>query len=94
MPRGSMSPPTEFSNAVTDEINELRRVGNVTQEDIAGAIGKHQSYVSCRVNRVGLWTLNDIDLLSPLFGMTPCELLIGAERRQKEQHEAPTATTK
>lgn len=81
MPKGSMSAPSPFSRAIAEEISAQRQRHEVTQEEIAEAIGKSQTYISDRVRSGYLWTTNDLDAMSPLFGMSAFDLVALAEAR-------------
>ncbi|RYP97885.1 hypothetical protein PG102015_0142 [Bifidobacterium pseudolongum subsp. globosum] len=60
---------TPFSLTVAETIKGRMVKTGITQTELAGAIGRSQSYVALRVIGRASWTLNDIDKIAKHFGM-------------------------
>lgn len=76
--KGAAGPPSPFTLAVAALVDTLRGELDVTQEEIAEAIGKTQPYVSARVRLELPWSSNDFDGLAEIFGMDPFEFVARA----------------
>lgn len=61
MPSGAQPKPGPFATAVSDEIRHLLTDRRVSGAQLAGMIGKSQSYVSKRLRNLASFTANDCE---------------------------------
>ena len=67
----------EYARAVRAAVEEAGLSGS----GVARHIGRAQSYVSVRLQGRKAWTLDELDDIAHLLGITPEELLDRAKRR-------------
>ncbi len=68
MPSGKEPDPGYFARAISDEIRMAMTRHRVSGTQLAGMIGRSQSYVSKRLNYGAAFTANDVELISEVLG--------------------------
>lgn len=65
-----------FATAVAAAVRTAAREAGVTQVEMARVLGRAQSYVSVRWSGRKAWTLDELDVIAPLVGVTSALALI------------------
>lgn len=63
---------------VSDYMLDTMRARGVTQEKMAAATGRAQSYIANHLHGRGSWGLGDLERLAPLFGAASVTTLLSA----------------
>lgn len=81
-----------LSAALAEDIRALMARKRLSQGDIAGAIGRSQSYVSRRLSGEGSFDVSDLGGIAKLLGENPGTILSGAWTQihgQSNIHQLP-----
>lgn len=90
------------NDQIRQNLRELMDWRQMTQADLAEALGVSQPWVSKRLSGITPFQIEDLDAIGKVFGLTPAELLqpgygqwdrrlgserrSGAERRRSKRH--------
>jgi transcriptional regulator with XRE-family HTH domain len=72
-----VQPTSLLHQQVASNIRAERARSNISQARMAEVLGIAQQNVSAKLRGVRAFTLDEIGILAPLFGMTPAELIAG-----------------
>lgn len=92
MPSGKEPEPGHFARAVSGEIRLAMTRSRVNGTQLAGMIGRSQSYVSKRLNNGAAFTANDIELICDVLGedlFNLCRSAVMASRQAKGKQPGP-----
>lgn len=83
VPKGSEPEPGAFAVAVSLEVSHLLTDRRTSGAQLAGMIGRSQSYMSKRLRGESSFTVNDLDTICRVLNKDLLELLAGAIRRTR-----------
>ena len=85
VPKGSEPEPGAFAVAVSREVNLLLTERSTSGAQLAGMIGRSQSYMSKRLRGESSFTANDIETICRVLNMDLLELLTAAVARVRSR---------
>jgi transcriptional regulator with XRE-family HTH domain len=83
MPAGKEPKPGAFARAVSDEIRHAMTNHRVSGAQLAGMIGRSQSYVSTRLRNVQSFSANDVETICKALDEDLLKMLTAAVRRMR-----------
>lgn len=87
MPAGKEPEPGVFARAVSHEVRHLLTDRRVSGAQMAGMIGRSQSYVSKRLRGESSFTANDVESICRALNKDLLELLTAAVRRMRQSRD-------
>jgi len=85
MPAGKEPQPGPFAVAVSIEVRHLLTDRMVSGNQLAGLIGRSQSYMSKRLRGESSFTANDVEAICRVLNQDLLELLTAAIKRMRSQ---------
>lgn len=83
VPKGSEPEPGAFAAAVSYEVRHLMTDRRVSGAQLAGMIGRSQSYMSKRLRGESSFTANDVEAICQALNYDILALLTAAVRRSR-----------
>jgi transcriptional regulator with XRE-family HTH domain len=84
MPAGKQDAAGPLARAVSAEIRAMMGRQNLTQRDLAAKTSLSQNYLSKRLRDLVSFTLNDLETIAPILGVTDLRILQNAARSVDE----------
>jgi len=85
VPAGKEPEPGAFARAVSDEVRHCMTNHRVSGAQLAGMIGRSQSYVSTRLRNVQSFSANDVEAICTALDEDLLKLLTAAIRRMRSK---------
>lgn len=84
MPAGTEPEPGAFARAVSLEVRHLLTDKSISGAQLAGMIGRSQSYISQRLRGERSFTANDVETICRVLDIDLLELLTAAVMRMRQ----------
>ena len=84
MPAGTEPEPGAFARAVSLEVRHLLTDKSISGAQLAGMIGRSQSYISQRLRGERAFTANDVETICRVLDVDLLELLTAAVMRMRQ----------
>lgn len=84
MPAGKSDSAGPLGRAVSAEIRALLARQRLSASEVAKRTGISQNYISKRLRDEAPFTLNDLERIAPVFGLTDMGILVRAAKSMEE----------